>query len=423
MKKDLLQLADNGDISKTGAKPKLPTTIPNLTDNMLDVYRIPLNYLYYNDENGRVSTQVRRVVGELTPSTDDENPLYNEKFAGFIADDNLAALKKTKKSIIDKGQQVYGYVLSDGRIIDGNRRYTALRQISEETGTTQFFEAVILPFTYDAKANRSQIKRLELAIQLGVEEKLSYDPVDLAVDTYQTIVVDELMTAQDYANESNTRIKDVESKLATVELMQSFFEFNNMPADAFYIIKDLKLYSPLETLADKLNKQYPNRGPKFEATKDSAFTLLAKVIISGDDSRTEMRNYTRNIMSSAVNDDYKEQLEEVVDNFRDKMDSEPIATAAEYRARLETAVPELRQVNEKYATTTNRQNRGKNVDNFVGDVTETLNTLKDMQQGNGLTGNLQFTNFSRDQISEIRDMLVKINLISNDLIEVYEDEL
>lgn len=59
----------------------------------------------------------------------------------------------------------------------------------------------------------------------------------------------------------------------------------------------------------------------------------------------------------------------------------------------------------------------------MGDVTETLNTLKDMQQGNGLTGNLQFTNFSRDQISEIRDMLVKINLISNDLIEVYEDEL
>ena len=47
-----MNLVESGDIAKTGAKPKLPTTIPNLTDTMLDVYRIPLKYLYYNDEMG-----------------------------------------------------------------------------------------------------------------------------------------------------------------------------------------------------------------------------------------------------------------------------------------------------------------------------------------------------------------------------------
>ncbi len=46
-----------------------------------------------------------------------------------------------------------------------------------------------------------------------------------------------------------------------------------------------------------------------------------------------------------------------------------------------------------------------------------------MKRGNGLTGNLQFTNFSKDQVVEIRDTLININLISGDLIEVYEDEL
>jgi hypothetical protein len=34
---------------KTGAKPKLPIQIPKVTDGMLDVYRIPLEHLYYND--------------------------------------------------------------------------------------------------------------------------------------------------------------------------------------------------------------------------------------------------------------------------------------------------------------------------------------------------------------------------------------
>lgn len=46
MATNLMNLVESGDIAKTGAKPKLPTTIPKLTDTMLDVYRIPLKYLW-----------------------------------------------------------------------------------------------------------------------------------------------------------------------------------------------------------------------------------------------------------------------------------------------------------------------------------------------------------------------------------------
>ena len=51
----LLELMQNGQLVKTGAKPKLPIQIPNVNDGMLDVYRIPLKYLYYNAENGRIA--------------------------------------------------------------------------------------------------------------------------------------------------------------------------------------------------------------------------------------------------------------------------------------------------------------------------------------------------------------------------------
>ena len=131
-----MNLVESGDIAKTGAKPKLPTTIPKLTDTMLDVYRIPLKYLYYNDENGRIATQIRREFGTLSPHADELDSDYNDKIAAFIEEDNASALKKTKKSIKEKGQQVYGYVLQDGRIIDGNRRFTALRQLQAEAGTS-----------------------------------------------------------------------------------------------------------------------------------------------------------------------------------------------------------------------------------------------------------------------------------------------
>ena len=418
-----MELARSGEIAITGAKPKLPTTIPNLTDTMLDVYRIPLKYLYFNDENGRISTQIKRDFGRLKPHSDEVGTEYNDKIARFTEEDNLASLKKTKKSIKEKGQQVYGYVLLDGRIIDGNRRYTALRQLQSETGASHYFEAVILPFTYDAKADRAQIKRLELAIQMGVEEKLQYDPVDLAVDIYQTIIEDELMTAKDYSREANMSDKDVKDRIATVELMHDFLEFINAPVDAYYIVKDVKLYNPLYELAKRFAINFPDKGPKYEQTKVTAFALLSKMVLTGGDTVREVREYVKNIVTSPVNDTYNDTVEDTIEDLRDKLESEPITSAAEYRKRLEEATPELREVTEVYNSTVNRQARGKNVDNFVSSIRETLNMLRDIKRGSGLTGNLHFNNFSRDQVEEIRDMMVKVNIISGDLIEVYEDEL
>lgn len=420
---NLMNLVESGDIAKTGAKPKLPTTIPNLTDTMLDVYRIPLKYLYYNDENGRISTQIKREFGTLMAQTDETSPDYNNKIATFIEEDNATALKKTKKSIKEKGQQVYGYVLQDGRIIDGNRRFTALRQLQTEIGTSQYFEAVILPFTYDAKADRAQIKRLELAIQMGTEEKLQYDPVDLAVDIYKTVITDELMSAKDYAIESNISVKDVESRIATVDLIHDFLRFINSDSENYHIIKDLKLYTHLYELVKKLTSLFPNKGPNYEQTKITTFTFLGKAFLTGGDTLRESRDYIKEIIGSAVNHHFNDEVEETVEDFRDKLESEPIQSAADYRKRLEEATPELRQISEVYNKTVNRQNRGKNVDSFIADVRETLNTLNDMKRGDGLTGSLQFSNFSKDQVKEIREMLVKINVVSGDLIEAYEDEL
>lgn len=423
MRSNLLELVQSGEIAKTGAKPKLPTTIPNLTDTMLDVYRIPLKYLYYNDENGRISTQLKRNNENLLPHSDEFGNDYNDRIALFIEEDNASALKKTKKSIKEKGQQVYGYVLQDGRIIDGNRRFTALRQLQKETGLTNYFEAVILPFTYDAKADRSQIKRLELAIQMGTEERLQYDPVDLAVDIYQTVISDGLMSRKDYSLEANISTKEIDNRISTVELMHDFLEFINAMPFAYYIIKDVKLYNPLYELAKSFSKNFPNKGPKYEQTKETAFTLLGKMVLTGGDTVREIRSYLKDIVTSPINNSYNDSIEETVESFRDKIDSKPVESASDYRKLLEESTPELRQVNEVYNTTVNRQNRGKNVEAFISDVRETLNTLNDMKRGDGLTGNLHFNNFSKDQISEIREMLVEINIYSADLIEVYEDEL
>ena len=163
----LLEKVQDGLVDKTGAKPKLPTTITDLNQETLEVYRIPLKFLYYNDRNGRIASVISRVSDDIKVAYEFEDNNYNKSIENMICEANTSALKNTKKSIKDKGQQVFGYVLDDGRVIDGNRRFTALRQLEQETGKTFYFEAVILPFTYDKKTDRAKIKQLELAIQIG----------------------------------------------------------------------------------------------------------------------------------------------------------------------------------------------------------------------------------------------------------------
>src|SRR5699024_7172707 len=108
------------------------------------------------------------------------------------------------------------------------------------------------------------------------EEKLQYDPVDLSVDVYQTVVRDQLMTKKDYSIEANMSVKEIDNRIATIELSHDFLSFINASEEAYYIIKDLKLYNPLFELAKKFTSLYPNKGPKYEQTKETAFTLLGK---------------------------------------------------------------------------------------------------------------------------------------------------
>lgn len=189
MNQDLLQKVVAGKLEETGASKKLP--ISNKNNGNYKVYRIPLDELYYNDLNGRIATQFKQYESEngaIAPKKG--NSKYNEVFQKFVYDSDSKALDETRKSIENKSQQEPGVVLKDGRVIDGNRRFTAIRMWKKETNITKFFEAVILDL--DVQSDEKKIKELELELQLGTEAKIGYDPIDRIFDVYNTIKVKKL---------------------------------------------------------------------------------------------------------------------------------------------------------------------------------------------------------------------------------------
>ena len=126
----------------------------------------------------------------------------------------------TQENIKLLNQQKYGVVLNDGRIIDGNRRFTCLRNLSKESDNFNYFETVILEKDYEHSAK--QIKMLELQIQIGSEERVDYDPIDRLVGIYRDIEESKLLTEEEYARSTNKKVNTIRRELDIAKLLVEF---------------------------------------------------------------------------------------------------------------------------------------------------------------------------------------------------------
>lgn len=205
------------------------------------VYRIPLDLVYYNNKNGRIATLISKWEADNGYKISElDREKYNETIENYIIKSNETAYKKTKDNIKALSQREAGVVLSNGCIIDGNRRYTCLRRLNQEDGSGKYgyFEAVIL--NPDITADEKEIKRLELELQHGQDEKVSYNPIESLIDVYKTIKEDNILTIKEYADNSSKTESAVKKDLAQAEIIIDFLDYINAPGK-YYIAVDLQL--------------------------------------------------------------------------------------------------------------------------------------------------------------------------------------
>ena len=123
---NLLEIYDDTIVAKTNLSRKL--TLGGIT-KAYPVYKVRLDQLFYNDQNDRIATWITQYKNDTANTAFSElsREEYNKIIEKFIIDSNSTAIEKTKNNIALVNQREPGVVLSDGRIIDGNRRFTCLR--------------------------------------------------------------------------------------------------------------------------------------------------------------------------------------------------------------------------------------------------------------------------------------------------------
>ncbi|WP_115716383.1 ParB/RepB/Spo0J family partition protein [Amedibacterium intestinale] len=246
----LIEGIEQGYVRKTGLVTKM--AFDGLTDNY-PIYKVRLDCLYFNDRNDRIATWISQYKEENGFQSFDKNnkEKYNDIIQNFITESNPERLKQTQNNIALIGQQKSGVVLKDGRIIDGNRRFSCLRNLSKNDEGFKWFETVILDKNYEN--NAKQIKMLELQIQIGEEARVDYNPIDRLVGVYRDLVDTKLLTIEEYARSTNDTPNKVKKLMEISKLLVEFLEAINAPGK-FYIARDMDLNGPLYELYGILNK-------------------------------------------------------------------------------------------------------------------------------------------------------------------------
>ena len=223
------------------------------------VYMIPLNSLYYNDDNGRIATWISSYN-----DTNNQQPLsflslteYNNVLHEFVKKSNSPdTFKKSLNDIKLKGQVRPGVVLRDGRIVSGNRRFTILRELYSSTGSDKYnyFKCFIEDKDLSKAEDRKYIKTIERLTQFGVDEKVDYDPIDRLVDIYNDLIgPNRIWEKDEYAKKLSLKVSEIDKMFLKASIMADYLNFINKP-NKFYIAKNYKLDGPLQELITTFKK-------------------------------------------------------------------------------------------------------------------------------------------------------------------------
>lgn len=248
----LLNLVGTEFVEKTTLTRRI--TYNGSTD-VYPVYRVRLDYLYYNDQNDRIATWITKYESENGTGalSDLKNvEIYNRVIEDFIFESNPDAIMKTQRNISLVGQIEPGVTLADGRVVDGNRRFTCLRRIQRDRiDPPVYFETIIIDT--DIREDKKQIKLLELATQHGEEKKVDYDLIDYAVGTYRDVVQTKLLTIDEYAKSANESKNDVIQRIEIAKVICEFLEYIKLP-EQYHVAREFQVYSLFQEMMTPLGQ-------------------------------------------------------------------------------------------------------------------------------------------------------------------------
>lgn len=142
----------------------------------LEVYRLPVNLLKFNVNNGRFAAEYKELKARLGRDLDPTKKADVDQVKKLLLEQDKNATKVLKDDLVKMGQKNPGVVTYRGFLVNGNRRMAIFSELAKETGDEKWdwLEVSVLP-----KGTGSEdIWRIEAGLQFSRDERLDYGPIN-----------------------------------------------------------------------------------------------------------------------------------------------------------------------------------------------------------------------------------------------------
>lgn len=350
------------------------------------VFSIPIEYLRYNDLNGRIASFVEssKAVGEpLRP----ENS--KKTIEEYLWNSDEKANKNTKKSIFEDGQQRPGIISVDGIVLDGNRRLMLLNKLYEETGDIKFsrFNTIILDESFTEK----EIYDLEGYLQFGIDPQAEYKPIEKYLMVNRRIQAG--MTPKEISNSVNGRFKEKEivEFYEMFKLMEDYLEYIGSKGN-YELLSFRKVEDSIKTLNAQIKKLNKNNHPaqkRWEISNDQIsdikliyFDLIRLAVSSNTKDYRELVSSKINVLENQsewekfADNHFKitKNIKNVSDEFYETVDKSPNSSTLSNLEKIKIVETKLEEhyKNDLYS---NLQNSIRTME-FIKSKDSTINELK-----------------------------------------------
>jgi len=225
----------------------------------LPIFKIPIELLTYNLENGRFAADKLNEESQLGRCLDADNEDDIKVIKRLLLEKDQSETKRLKEDFKDIGQREAGLITIAGNVINANRRMAILFELLAETGKEKykFLEVAILPKGTDEK----EIWGIESRLQFARDFRVDYGPVNELLKIKDA--VKKGINKKEIAEILYLKPEEVDERIERLDLINTYLDYINKSGQYIHI-QDKRIN---EHFIDALNNLKGSRD-SFEDLKD-----------------------------------------------------------------------------------------------------------------------------------------------------------
>jgi len=160
-----------------GAKPEFKSTlIVEGVPKLLPIYKIPINLLKFNIENGRFVAEKIKYEKDEKITLNPDNSGHNKHFIKLLLADDDPDSTKLLEDLKKYGQRQPGVITHDGYVINGNRRMAALMKLDQEDPSSKY--KYLLVHILSKNIAPHEVYKIEVDLQIRDKYIKDYNPIN-----------------------------------------------------------------------------------------------------------------------------------------------------------------------------------------------------------------------------------------------------